>query len=75
MAGLHSLGIATVASHTNFVLADVKGGVAFAKAMEAHGFIVRPVAAYGLPDWLRISLGTEDEMRRFLSAVRAERAS
>ncbi|RYF76586.1 MAG: histidinol-phosphate transaminase [Comamonadaceae bacterium] len=70
VAELEALGMPTIESHTNFVLADVKGGAGFAKAMEGHGFIVRPVASYGLPQWVRIGLGTPEEMRRFVDVVR-----
>jgi histidinol-phosphate aminotransferase len=33
------------------------------------GVIVRPVAGYGLPEYLRVSIGTEAENRRFLEAL------
>ena len=31
--------------------------------------IVRPVANYGLPEWLRVTIGTEPENARFLEAL------
>ena len=34
-----------------------------------EGVIVRPVAGYGLPEYLRVSIGTEAENRRFLEAL------
>jgi histidinol-phosphate aminotransferase len=34
-----------------------------------NGVIVRPVASYGLPEHLRVSVGTADENRRFLQAL------
>jgi histidinol-phosphate/aromatic aminotransferase/cobyric acid decarboxylase-like protein len=30
-----------------------------------QGVIVRPIAAYGMPDWLRVTIGTETENQRF----------
>ena len=33
------------------------------------GVIVRPVANYGLPDWLRVTVGLPEENRRFLDAL------
>jgi len=35
----------------------------------AQGVIVRPVANYGLPEWLRISVGLPEENERFLKAL------
>jgi len=31
---------------------------------------VRPVANYGLPEWLRITVGMPEENARFLAALR-----
>jgi histidinol-phosphate aminotransferase len=33
------------------------------------GVIVRPVANYGMPEYLRVSIGTEKENDRFLTAL------
>jgi len=49
----------------------VKGPVAatvFRKLLHA-GVIVRPIAAYGMPDHLRVSIGLETENARFLDAL------
>jgi hypothetical protein len=35
-------------------------------ALLHKGVIVRPVASYGLPEWLRISVGLPEENERFL---------
>jgi histidinol-phosphate aminotransferase len=59
-----------VPSVTNFVL--VKFGSHVAK-MNAHlasrGLIVREVAGYGLPEYLRISIGTTEENTLLLEAL------
>ncbi len=34
-----------------------------------QGVIVRPIAAYGMPEYLRVTTGTEAENARFLSAL------
>ena len=34
-----------------------------------QGVIVRPIAGYGLPDWLRVTIGSEGENARFLAAL------
>jgi histidinol-phosphate aminotransferase len=33
--------------------------------------IVRPVANYGLPEWIRVTVGLPEENARFLSALGA----
>jgi histidinol-phosphate aminotransferase len=68
-SGLAAKGYRSIESHTNFVLADVGGGAAFAGKLEKHGLIVRPVTSYGLADWVRISIGTPAEIERFLAAL------
>lgn len=64
-AGLSAAGIKVWPSEGNFVLADF-GTPERAKAADAHlrrgGLIVRPVGAYGLPQCLRITVGTEEEV-------------
>jgi histidinol-phosphate aminotransferase len=44
-------------------------GEIFEKLLRA-GVIVRPIAAYGMPDHLRVSIGLESENARFLDALR-----
>ena len=67
---VHALGFETVPSHTNFFL--VKLG-SHAQAANAHltsqGIIVREVGGYGLPDYLRISIGTEEENGLLIAAL------
>jgi histidinol-phosphate aminotransferase len=44
-------------------------GGAFA-FLQSRGILTRKVAAYGLPEHLRITIGTEEEMRAVASAVK-----
>ncbi len=69
--GLDALGLRHLPSHTNFVLVDVGDGGAVARTLETHGLIVRPVGGYGLPSWVRISVGTRAENARLLAALAA----
>lgn len=73
--GLQALGIPLIESHTNFVLAEVEDGAGMARRLEQHGLIVRPVGSYGLPSWLRISVGTMAQTEQLLQAIRAELAA
>lgn len=62
-----------IPSAGNFVTVDVSGrGSSAASVYEAllrEGVIVRPVAGYGLPDHLRVTVGLPEENERFLTAL------
>ncbi|MBU6409069.1 MAG: histidinol-phosphate transaminase [Verrucomicrobia bacterium] len=58
-----------VRSHANFVLVRVGGGKKVFEAMQGRGVIVRPMDGYGLPEWVRISIGTPAENERCLEAL------
>jgi histidinol-phosphate aminotransferase len=68
--GFDALGLAYVRSHGNFVLVKVGDAARIDKALLHKGVIVRPVAGYALPEWLRVSVGLPGENERFLSALR-----
>jgi histidinol-phosphate aminotransferase len=65
-AELAALGLKVLPSVGNFVLVGF-GSPARAEAANAHlmedGLIPRMVQAYGLPEFLRITIGTEDEVK------------
>lgn len=71
---LASSGYEIVPSQGNFVLVKcgVNGKETAAKInarLTEQGIIVREVANYGLPDYLRITIGTEEEMRAVAAAM------
>jgi len=54
-------------SQTNFLLVEFGAHTAAIEAaLIARGVVLRPMAGYGLPDCLRITVGTGDENRRLL---------
>jgi histidinol-phosphate aminotransferase len=72
---LTRIGLAPVPSVGNFLLVEFPAGPAKSAAaadifLRGKGIIVRPVAGYGLPRHLRITIGREDEMRAVASALR-----
>ena len=67
--GFLRLGLSWIPSHGNFVCVNVGEGAAVFQRLLRQGVIVRPVAAYGMPEYLRISIGTESENARFLAAL------
>ena len=72
-AALAARGRATVPSQANFMLVDARGlRVPQEEVFESLlrlGVIVRDGNALGLPGWLRVSVGTEDEIGFFLDKL------
>src|SRR6266576_5740860 len=68
-AGLRGLGVTALPTHGNFLLIDVGDGVRVYEALLRQGVIVRPVGNYGLPQWLRVTVGLPAENERFLAAL------
>jgi histidinol-phosphate aminotransferase len=74
-AGFRAQGLAFVPSHANFVLVKVgDAGRAYQRLLQ-QGVIVRPVANYGLPEWLRVTVGLATENQRFLAALKTALAA
>jgi histidinol-phosphate aminotransferase len=69
VAGLAELGIETVPSKGNFLLAKVGDAARINTELLKRGVIVRPVANYGLPEFLRVSVGLAGQNARFLNAL------
>jgi histidinol-phosphate aminotransferase len=70
-AGLAALNIETVPSKGNFLLAKVGDAARINAGLLKRGVIVRPVANYGLPEFLRVSVGLAGQNARFLDALKA----
>ncbi len=69
-AEVKKLGCDPYDSQTNFFLIDVKGdATALYESMLHKGVIVRSMAAYGYPDFIRITVGTRAENERFVTAL------
>ncbi len=70
---LVAMGCAVLPSQANFVLADLRGvapsGEDVCERLTALGAIVRDGAAFGLPGWARVSVGTRDEIEFFLARL------
>jgi len=65
-----ALGLPFIPSHANFVLVRTGNGSRVFGELQKRGIITRPMGSYGLPDWLRISVGTPAENARCLTALR-----
>ena len=63
------MGVAYVPSHGNFVLVHVGDAPAVYESLLRKGVIVRPVASYGLPQHLRVTVGLPQEIERFVDGL------
>jgi len=68
-AGLKKLGLEQVPSVANFIMFRVTKAREVFLALQAQGIIVRPLAPYDLPEYLRVTIGTEEQNTRFLRAL------
>src|SRR3990167_9337467 len=69
-AGCRALGLGWIPSKGNFIAIDfARDTAAINQALLREGVIVRPVAGYGMPNYLRVSIGLPEENARFLEAL------
>jgi histidinol-phosphate aminotransferase len=73
---VEKLGLKVTPSVANFILIHfpkngARGAVACDEFLRSRGIIVRRVAGYGLPDALRVTVGTEEENRKVVAALAA----
>ena len=69
-AGLDALGLEYIPSLGNFVAFDCgRSGQQVFNALLHKGVIVRPIAEYGMPQHIRVSVGLSQENERFLQAL------
>jgi len=69
------MGLDYIPSVGNFVCVDVsssegRDGMAVYESLLREGIIVRPVANYGMPKFLRVTLGLPEENAKFINALR-----
>ncbi len=50
-------------------MVNVGDGCAVSEKLLKRKIIVRPLKGYGLPEWVRISVGTMEENRKFIAAL------
>ena len=59
-----------VPAAANFLMVNVGDGCAVFQKLLQRKIIVRPLKGYGLPEWVRISVGTMEENRQLIAALR-----
>ena len=69
---LDQMGLAYVESEGNFILVHFdRSGGEISDALMQKGVIVRPVAGYGFPNSIRVTIGTPEENERFVKGLKA----
>jgi histidinol-phosphate aminotransferase len=66
---LTQLRLEFVPSFANFILVRVGDGRRIFEELQAQGVITRPMHGYGLPEWIRISIGTPQQNRRCVKTL------
>jgi histidinol-phosphate aminotransferase len=69
MRGFERLGLEYIRSYGNFITVRVGEADRIYKAMLNEGVIVRPIAGYGMPEHLRVTVGLPEHNARFLAAL------
>jgi len=65
------IGLKYLPSMGNFIAVNVRqDGVALYQKLLREGVIVRPVANYAMPEYLRVTIGTADQNVRFIDALK-----
>ena len=70
-AGFEALGLSYIPSVGNFLAVDVgKSGNEVFQQLLREGIIVRPLAEYGMPNYVRITIGTPLQIERVIFALK-----
>jgi histidinol-phosphate aminotransferase len=70
-AEVKKLGLRYFPTQTNFFLIDMeRDATAVFEEMLRRGVIVRPMAAYGYPHYIRINVGLPEDNQRFIEALK-----
>jgi histidinol-phosphate aminotransferase len=75
LRALVAMDLQVAPAHGNFVLFRAGPAERIYQALLRRGVIVRPVASYGLPEWLRVTVGLPEENARFLEELAAALAA
>ncbi len=69
-SGLTALGLEYIPSFGNFISFKVANATSVYSSLLQSGVIVRPIANYDMPDWLRVTIGLDNQNKKFLSALK-----
>ena len=72
-----ALGLGFIKSHANFIMVEVEvemedtTAASIYQALLKQGVIVRPLTSYGLPNWLRITVGVAEDNLRLIDTLQS----
>src|ERR1700674_3033662 len=69
--GFKSLGLSYIPSFGNFVSVKVGPAAEIYQKLLRGGVIVRPIANYGMPEYLRVTVGLQEQNEKFLRLLAA----
>lgn len=69
LAGLENMGLECLPAYGNFITFKVADASQVNQMLLRQGVIVRPLASYGMSDYLRVTVGLLKENERFLHAL------
>ncbi|MCK4648522.1 aminotransferase class I/II-fold pyridoxal phosphate-dependent enzyme, partial [bacterium] len=66
-----SLGLEYVPTQTNFILINLRrSGEKICRELLLRGIIIREMSAWGLNNYIRVTIGREEENKRFIQALK-----
>lgn len=68
-AAFSARGITVIPPYGNFITFRIENAHGVFQRLLKQGVIVRPIAGYGMPDWLRVTIGTRSQNERFVAAL------
>jgi len=68
-AELAKLSLPTIPSYANFISFKVKNANKIYLELLKSGIIIRPLASYQLKDWLRVTVGSPSQNKRFITTL------
>ena len=73
MKALTDCGYKIFPSEANYFLVEVGDAAAFRTSLLSNGILVRDCASFGLLDYIRIGVRTEDECRKLINIMQMEK--
>lgn len=70
LAGFREMGLEHIPSFGNFVSVKVGNAADIYQKLLRAGVIVRPIASYGMPEYLRVTIGLHGQNQTFLTALK-----
>ena len=68
-AGLRKLGLESIPSRGNFITFRAGDAARVYDSLLRQGVIARPIAGYGMPEHLRVTVGLPEQNERFLASL------